>query len=72
MSRPPRAAAWRLWPLALLAAPALFAQAPSGEPFRVLFRDVTREAGVTFVHHAAPEKIHRRVDERRSGAPRFR
>jgi hypothetical protein len=56
MSRRPRAAARRLWPLALLAAPALFAQAPSGEPFRLLFRDVTREAGVTFVHHAAPDK----------------
>jgi hypothetical protein len=33
----------------LLAAPAL-AQAPA------VFRDVTREAGITFVHHSAPEK----------------
>ena len=56
MSRFPRAAAGRLWPLALLAAPALFAQAPSAEPLRLLFRDVTRESGVTFAHHAAPDK----------------
>jgi len=27
-----------------------------GAPEEVLFRDVTREAGITFVHHAAPEK----------------
>jgi hypothetical protein len=42
---------WRLLP-ALLAAAALAAD--GGE--EVLFRDVTREAGVTFSHHSAPEK----------------
>jgi hypothetical protein len=40
---------------ALLITPALLAQAPSSEP-RVLFRDITREAGITFEHHTAPEK----------------
>jgi hypothetical protein len=39
---------------ALLAAPAL-AQLAGGAT-RLLFRDVTREAGITFQHHAAPEK----------------
>jgi hypothetical protein len=28
----------------------------SGPPTEVLFRDITRESGVTFQHHAAPEK----------------
>jgi hypothetical protein len=37
--------------LATLAGSVLIAQSP-----RVLFRDVTREAGITFTHHAAPEK----------------
>jgi hypothetical protein len=27
-----------------------------GNPHTVLFRDITREAGITFQHHAAPEK----------------
>lgn len=39
--------------LLLLLAPAV--QPPSGAP-KVLFRDVTREAGITFAHHSAPEK----------------
>ena len=39
----------------------------------VLYRDITREAGITFQHHAAPEKkYHRRIDERRRGAVRLR
>ncbi len=38
--------------LALFASVALVAQVPSP----VLFRDVTRAAGISFVHHAAPEK----------------
>jgi len=29
---------------------------PQGPPADVLFRDITREAGITFAHHAAPEK----------------
>ena len=46
----------RLWPLALLAAPAVLAQvAGSGAP-RLLFRDIRAEAGVAFEHHSAPEK----------------
>jgi hypothetical protein len=32
------------------------AQAPPAAPQEVLFRDVTGEAGITFQHHAAPEK----------------
>ncbi len=32
------------------------AQAPPEAATRALFRDVTREAGITFAHHAAPEK----------------
>jgi len=32
------------------------AGASEGRPERTLFRDVTREAGITFQHHAAPEK----------------
>ena len=34
-------------------APRLLPQSP---PADVLFRDITREAGITFAHHAAPEK----------------
>ena len=34
-------------------APRLLLQSP---PADVLFRDITREAGITFAHHAAPEK----------------
>src|SRR6185503_9204330 len=46
----------RLWPLALLAAPAVLAQvAGSGAP-KVLFRDIRAEAGISFEHHSAPEK----------------
>jgi hypothetical protein len=46
----------RLWPLALLAAPAVLAQvAGSGAP-KVLFRDIRGEAGISFEHHSAPEK----------------
>jgi len=37
---------------ALLAAAALLMQTQSG----TLFRDITSDAGITFVHHAAPEK----------------
>jgi enediyne biosynthesis protein E4 len=37
----------------LFLAPAV--QAPSGAP-KVLYRDITREAGITFAHHSAPEK----------------
>jgi hypothetical protein len=40
--------------LALAVAPAV-ALAQHGAP-AVLFRDITREAGITFQHHAAPEK----------------
>lgn len=40
---------------ALLAAPGV-AQRPSGEATQRLFRDIAREAGITFEHHAAPEK----------------
>jgi hypothetical protein len=44
-------------PFSLAAAAALAAgQAPSGQPGKAAFRDVTREAGITFQHHAAPEK----------------
>jgi hypothetical protein len=46
----------RLWPLALLAVPAVLAQAPSDGGLRLLFRDVAAEAGIAFQHHAAPEK----------------
>jgi hypothetical protein len=41
--------------LPALAAALSLAQAPSAPP-KVLFRDVTREAGIAFQHHAAPEK----------------
>ena len=34
----------------------LVTRAQSATPTQVLFRDITREAGVTFEHHAAPEK----------------
>ena len=46
----------RLLPLAALlaAAPAAPPAPESGEP--LLFRDITRAAGITFQHHAAPEK----------------
>jgi len=48
--------AWRRWPLALLAAPAVLARvAASGAP-ALLFRDIRAEAGVAFQHHSAPEK----------------
>jgi hypothetical protein len=48
--------AGRLWPLALLAAPAVLAQvAGSGAP-TPLFRDIRAESGVAFEHHSAPEK----------------
>jgi len=39
--------------IAAIGAVAALAQSPSPE---VLFRDITREAGITFQHHAAPEK----------------
>ena len=39
---------------AIAIAAVIHAQAPAPTP--VLFRDITREAGVTFEHHAAPEK----------------
>jgi hypothetical protein len=44
--------------LPLLAAGGVFAAAAAAQApaARVLFRDVTREAGITFEHHAAPEK----------------
>ncbi len=35
---------------------AVAVSAPAEEPAAVLFRDVTREAGVTFQHHSAPDK----------------
>ena len=41
---------------ALILAAAALAQAPQPDAAAVLFRDVTRDAGVTFRHHAAPEK----------------
>ena len=41
--------------LALLGAPGA-AQPPGASAPRLLFRDVTREAGIAFVHQAAPEK----------------
>jgi hypothetical protein len=39
---------------ALLASPAAPQTPPAGAP--LLFRDITREAGIEFQHHAAPEK----------------
>jgi len=41
---------------ALILAAAALAQAPQPDAAAMLFRDVTRDAGVTFRHHAAPEK----------------
>ena len=41
--------------VALLGASAL-AQLPPGETGKLLFRDVTREAGIAFRHHTAPDK----------------
>ena len=41
--------------LALFGAPGA-AQPPGASAPRLLFRDVTREAGIAFVHQAAPEK----------------
>jgi len=38
----------------LTAAP--LAQSPAAAPSQLLFRDITRDAGITFQHHAAPEK----------------
>ena len=42
--------------LTLLLALATVVRAQSTPPTQVLFRDITRDAGVTFEHHAAPEK----------------
>ena len=39
-----------------LATAAALAPRPSGDAPALLFRDITRAAGVTFQHHAAPEK----------------
>ena len=54
----PRAAALRLPLVAIglvVLAAAGMAQFPAGAE-KVLFRDITREAGIAFLHHAAPEK----------------
>jgi hypothetical protein len=42
--------------LMLLFASALAAAGQAARANDVLFRDITKEAGITFVHHAAPEK----------------
>jgi hypothetical protein len=42
--------------IAALATAAALAPRPSGDAPALLFRDITRAAGVTFQHHAAPEK----------------
>src|SRR5678815_65149 len=41
---------------AMLVAGAIFAAAKVQAPSQTLFRDIAREPGVTFQHHAAPEK----------------
>jgi hypothetical protein len=43
-------------PLLLIAAIGAAAALAQSSPPEVLFRDITREAGITFQHHAAPEK----------------
>jgi hypothetical protein len=53
------------WPLAL--PPAAVSQGPAGAV--ALFRDVTREAGITFHHHADPEKKY--IVESMSGGVAF-
>ena len=35
---------------------AALAQSPAPAPSQVLFRDITKDAGITFEHHGAPEK----------------
>jgi hypothetical protein len=48
----------RVLPLTLALSPLVLALglAPAAAPPKVLFRDITDEAGVTFTHHSAPEK----------------
>jgi len=45
---------WAL--ITLVLAASATAQLPPGGTARLLFRDIAREAGITFEHHAAPEK----------------
>ena len=49
---------WRILlpSLAFLALTAVFARTAPGASPSLLFRDVTREAGINFEHHSAPEK----------------
>jgi hypothetical protein len=42
--------------LLIMSARTIVTRAQSTAPAQVLFRDITREAGITFQHHAAPEK----------------
>jgi hypothetical protein len=56
MRATPALACWVGAALLIGSAPAIGTRAQSTAPAQLLFRDITREAGITFQHHAAPEK----------------